>query len=1022
MIKASAHNIGDIINNRYRLVESIGQGATGEVFVGIDQSQGEKRIAVKYLKWLPGKSMALEQFKTEFLTLTHLSHPHIAKVYDFAQDLLTKQFFFTSELIDGRDFITATHGLPYEQIEELFVQALRALEYLHGNGIFHFDIKSANILVGESVKLIDFGFSTIRFQGKLIGTPSYMAPEMVRRENPDGRADLYSLGVIAYSVFTGINPFRTQNVDETLANQLRTIPPPPSKHNPSVPKYMDDIILKLLEKRPQDRHQTAGQVIRDLNLRSPKRYFVETEETRDSYIPWESKFIGREKELSTIKTLFKERKSTAIIIRGKDGSGKSRFLNEIKYLAQTSEWTTASLADSSKFEEWGKVSLEAHKQPFFACIDGYQTLIGELWGHKIESICKTLISRMTASGVAGNSSVILAIATDDKIPRFIAEATKRIICIDLLNFSLDEIKEYLKTLTGLEDPPEPLIELIYSNTLGNPFLVTELIKTMVTGGLLIDTQGRWKKSTFEDIKIDLNKLLMPSNLEDRLLTEFTPLTEEIKRAAEMFSVFDRPLSIPDAEACIDKVRAKGILSALLKSGLIKLNAKHGTYYFTRPLLAKAIYNRMPENNKSAWHDKIAKLEKAGSPAELYHTGHGDDANEAKKALQKLISREINSYKNHDAIANAQYYIKRWNDPRMALNLAKLYNRIGKFGLAIKTIEALQKLEPEFEITALEIIGNAYLSQMNFNAARQYFFAALQSVIKPLSPQKLRIENFLAEIAYFEGSIDKAIEIYERTAEASLKLPLKDQLLIKNNNLGQSYFQKGNYKHATECLEREVELYKDSEDSRLIARARYMLAESCRMERKFSGALDNFNILVEYSKSVNDLEHLFRAYNGLGNLHLDNNKLEDAATCYERALDISSRLEFEGESISCLTNLGIINSNMGNLKKAEEYLANSLGFLEGERISSGLAEQYHCRVHLELGEVKRLQGHFDEAKKHLDDAEKLAPNTNELNFWIKLTQAKLAKDTNDSSAFKSYATKAKELADTDKKRKALAELK
>ncbi|MBI2092656.1 MAG: tetratricopeptide repeat protein [Deltaproteobacteria bacterium] len=1011
MNKASAHNIGDIINNRYRLVESIGQGATGEVFVGIDQSQGEKRVAVKYLKWLLGKPLALEQFKTEFLTLTHLSHPHIAKVYDFEQDQITKRFFFTSELIDGRDFITATHGLAYERIEELFVQVLRALEYLHGNGIFHFDIKSANILVGETVKLIDFGLSTIRFQGKLVGTPSYMAPEMVRRENPDGRADLYSLGVIAYSVFAGINPFRTQNVDETLENQLKIIPPPPSKHNPSIPPYMDDIILKLLEKRPQDRYQTAGQAIRDLSLRSPKRYFVETEETRDSYIPWESQFIGRKKEISTIKKFFKEQKAAVIIVRGKEGSGKSRFLNELKYLAQISEWTTASLADSTNFEEWGRISSALHKQPFFACIDDYHILSSELWGNKIESICKTLI--------AGNKPVILAIATDGNIPPFISKA-KNITEIDLLSFSLDEIKEYLKTLTGLESPPNHLVQLIHSNTLGNPFLVTELIKALVTDGLLIDTQGRWKKSTFEDIKIDLNKLQMPSNLKDRLLTEFIPLPEEAKRAAEMLSVFDKPVNIQDAETCMGKSQTKRILSALLKLGLIKLNARDGTYYFSNRLMAKAIYKQMPEKNKSEWHDKIAKLEKKGSSAELYHTGHGSNATEAKNALAKLIDKEADSYKNHDAIANAQYYIKRWNEPRMVLNLARLYNRIGKFDLAIKTVETLQKLEPEFEITALEIIGIAYLCQMNFNAARQYFFAALQSFTEPLSPQKLRIENFLAETAYFEGNIDKAIEIYERTAEASLKLPLKDRLLIKNNNLGQSYFQKGDYKRATECLEKEVELYQDSGDSRLIARARYMLAESYRMERKFGEALSNFNILVEYSKSVNDLEHLFRAYNGLGNLHLDNNKLEDAAACYERALDISSRFGFEEESIPCLTNLGIINSNMGNLKKADEYLSSSLAFLEGEKTNSWLAEQYHCRVHLELGELRRLQGRFDDAKKHLDDAEKLASATNELNFWIKLTQAKLAKGINDSKGFESLMAKAKELADTENKRKSLKE--
>src|SRR3989338_6093365 len=205
MANVLIHSAGDIVNGRYKITESIGRGAMGEVYVALDTSASDCEIAIKYLKLQQGHTSALEQFKSEFALLTHLSHPNIAKVYDLMQDEKNQQFFFTSELVKGCEFLAATQNLSLDEIEDLFVQTLRALEYLHGNGIFHFDIKSANLLVSEgdfglkekilrgtqyNIKLIDFGLATLRFQGRMAGTPSYMAPERVGRENPDGRSDI----------------------------------------------------------------------------------------------------------------------------------------------------------------------------------------------------------------------------------------------------------------------------------------------------------------------------------------------------------------------------------------------------------------------------------------------------------------------------------------------------------------------------------------------------------------------------------------------------------------------------------------------------------------------------------------------------------------------------------------------------------------------------------------------------------------------------------------------------------------
>lgn len=1033
------HNPDDLINNRYKIIENIGQGAMGEVYVAEDGAKSLQKIAVKYLKWQPGKPQALEQFKSEFALLTHLSHPNIAKVYDFEQDTSNNQFFYTTELIDGRDFVNATNGLSVEEVEDLFVQSLRALEYLHGYGILHFDIKAANILVSEMqadtkekilhgskhiAKVIDFGLATIRFEGRIVGTPSYMAPEMVRRESPDGRADLYSLGVLIYSIITGNNPFRTPNVDQTMQNQLNLTPPPPSSINSSVPKYLDTVIMKLLEKRPEERYQRAADVIKDLSLKSCQKYSVETEETQTSYIPLESRFIGRREELKKADSILSDKKSGVILVSGASGSGKTRFLTEIKYQAQLKEWGTAVLTDPSKFDEWEKCALTKNDHPLFVAIDDFHVLTHEIWGARIEEGCKKIADRIIGANSKKDQPIILLVTTDssemDKC------CYKDALHIELANFTAEEIKEYLSSITGLTAPPQGLIDIVSSNTGGNPFIVTELVKALVTSGMLVDSQGRWKETTFEDIKVDIEKLQIPSNVEERLINDYKSLPDEAKAVPELLATLNRPASANEIEKITGRSKVQGDLMMVSRRNIIKYNVADNSYFFARPILSKAIYHHVKERDRAAWHDKIARHmaktpQNTSSEDLLYHVGRGSCNDAAKQALQRLIEKETNEFKNHHAVANAQYYLKKWNDPTIRVTLAKLYNRIGRHEEAIKTAEAVESgtCDKKDEISALEIIGIAYLRQMNHGAARQHFLGALQMAEDMPVFQKLRIENFLAEVAYFEGNTNRAIEIYIKTATEARTLPKEDFFKVRNNNLGQAYFQKGEFKKAIEILEADSGLYQGIEDNRLFARIKYMLAESYRIDHQYEKAKEAFNSLIEYSKNSDDLEHLFRAYNGIGNLFNDQAAYKDAAQYYERAIDISGRRGMDEQTITCIANLGIIYSNAGDMKKALEYFSSALAFLEGGRTSGGIMEHYHGRMHLELGEIARINKNFGEAMDHLKEALEISQKhgLTELSFWIYITMAKAAKDSGNTELMKELIQQATPLADSaDKKQK------
>jgi tetratricopeptide (TPR) repeat protein len=252
------------------------------------------------------------------------------------------------------------------------------------------------------------------------------------------------------------------------------------------------------------------------------------------------------------------------------------------------------------------------------------------------------------------------------------------------------------------------------------------------------------------------------------------------------------------------------------------------------------------------------------------------------------------------------------------------------------------------------------------------------------------------------------------------LPKEEQLLIRNNELGHAYFQKGEHKKAILRLEKDVELFEQVGDMRQWARCIYVLAEAYRTESRIEDAVMALTRLIEYAKERDDLELLFRAYNGIGNIYNDQNDFENAAKFYERAVDVSSRMGGEDQMIACVANLGIVYSNAGDMKKAEEQLTSALGFLEGRKTLSGILEQYHCRVHLELGEIFRIGKKFDLAMAQLSEAEACAqtPAAAELLFWVKLTKAKTAVDMGDQTASKAYLLEAEKLADTDEKKKRL----
>ena len=347
----------DIISN-FKNIRKLGSGLSGEVFLVQGSSKPQEFYALKYLKtdnhW-DQKDLYIHNFKEEFSILKNLYHPHIALIKDFGYDPKTDRYFYSSEYVEGENLYEFCLHQSIDDIEKLFVQILRALEYLHAHSIFHFDLKPQNILVkheNQNIKLIDFGLAGYKPKGNLAGTPSYMSPEIILGEKADGRADLYSLGVVLYECLTQKNPFRSNTLSETLQKQQSLIPPPPSQFRKEIPDYLDKIILKLLQKNPQNRFTQAGAVIQTLNQLSNKNYSLETSDTLLSYLPGEGIFINRQKEMVAFQNIFSQFQNASplvplksfILIEANEGMGKTRLLKEFRFHAQLNNAVFSAIA------------------------------------------------------------------------------------------------------------------------------------------------------------------------------------------------------------------------------------------------------------------------------------------------------------------------------------------------------------------------------------------------------------------------------------------------------------------------------------------------------------------------------------------------------------------------------------------------------------------------------------------------------------------------------------------------------
>lgn len=265
---------------RYRIVEKVGEGGMGVVYRARDERL-QRDVA---LKVLPSQRVsdpdARSRFHRESLALARLSHPNVAAVHDF--DTHEGVDFLVMEYIPGTTLTErVTAGpLPENDIVRLAQQAAEGLQAAHERGIVHRDLKPGNLRITPEgqLKILDFGLAkllaptakedrvqTLTQAGGITGTIPYMAPEQLRGEPLDARADLYALGTVLYEMATGVRPFTDHAIPRLIDDVLHRSPPSPRRLNPHLSLELEQVVLRCLQKAPGDRYQSASDLLADLN-------------------------------------------------------------------------------------------------------------------------------------------------------------------------------------------------------------------------------------------------------------------------------------------------------------------------------------------------------------------------------------------------------------------------------------------------------------------------------------------------------------------------------------------------------------------------------------------------------------------------------------------------------------------------------------------------------------------------------------------------------------------------------------
>ncbi|MCP3101168.1 protein kinase [Myxococcus sp. K15C18031901] len=650
-----------VVTGRYRVEGLLGEGGMGRIWLAEDLHE-RRRVALKEMQVPAGLTAGKTEelvlmFRHEFFAMKKLQHPGTLKVFDWGMTEAGNRFI-TMEVVDGQDLSSLAREAPLDTrtLYKVLIQMAQVLAFIHSRLYVHCDIKASNVRITSSgaVKLMDFGVMHqlgTPSPGKLKGTLEYLAPEWQRGASIDGRADLYSLGVMAYYLATRRLPFKRNTPAALLADHLTRPPPKPSTLCPVDPA-LEEIILLLLAKDPRERFQDAGELMEALCHASGEPLPEEPLSARASYLHV-PEVVGRGAELESLMNGLAEAdwgQSRAVLIGAPAGVGKTRLLQEFELQAKLAELPFGR----GQCRAEGQAPLAPIAQALRALVPHTPTEVMERLSPRLGRLLPALSPQpVGVVQVSGEEKLALFGALAEWV-RSLGKRMTFVLCFEDLHWadsaSLEVINVLIRALHGTRgmvvcsfrsgelsrlslafqtvdekltwrldlepltvdhmgslvalalpglEIPDGFVERLHATTDGNAFFAIECLRALVEEGALTRVGGRWEADA------GLGSRTLPASIHEAVLARLGTAPAEQVSLLRRLAPAGRTLELPMMRALAELPESE--LFAVL-DGIVErqfLQEEEGRYVFTHDTVHQAVYDSTAEDERRVAHGRVA---------------------------------------------------------------------------------------------------------------------------------------------------------------------------------------------------------------------------------------------------------------------------------------------------------------------------------------------------------------------------------------------------------------------------------
>jgi len=896
-----------LLGQRYRLRRLIGQGGMGMVYSALDRLTGQQ-VALKRVL-IPTEQLVFNSrsgpndlhlaLAQEFQVLASLRHPHIISVLDYGFDANRQPYLVMDLLHRAQPIVMAGQGQPVNEQVRLLIQMLQALAYLHRRSIVHRDLKPENVLVVDGqVKVLDFGLShPVGESSGIVGTLSYMAPEVLDGKPVGSTADLYSAGVIAYELFTGRRLFDSDSFLKLIDDILYT---PPDLTALTVPESLVAVVQKLLMKTPADRYGDAETVIAALNEAIGQPYAAESAAIRESFLQ-SARLVGRDAELASLLDALSntvDGQGSAWLVSGESGVGKSRLLDEVSIRAMVQGALVlrgqAVSEGGSPYQVWRDVlrrlALTTELDPLDASI--LVEIVPELPALLEQPITTPLalepVARQTrlieiVTGMLRRQIQPILILLEDihwageeslsLLEQLVPVATTRrimLVCsyrdeeglsiadrlpgaqqLHLHRLAEDAIAELSASILGKAGQEPRVVEFLQRETEGNVFFLVEVVRALAEEAGQLSEVGR--KTLPEHVFAGGVARIIQRRL-DRVPPEMRPLLVSA-------AVLGRELDIPVLRAIDPAWSVEDWLLVGANAAVLEVNEQH--WRFTHDKLREAILSTLTSNQRSGVHRQAAVALEAVYPDSRQHAAAlayhwrmaGDAAKEVSYArLAGEEARRVSAYR--EAIAFFERALALSDDPGARAYLSGQIGGVvfwlGDFELAKgwfkKSLDAATQVDDrEQKASALVGLGDVALQQGDYPQARSYYTNGLD--IARAADRPAVVSHVLAglgDVAWRTGDYDQAKVFQEENLALARQINQPSTIVNALNMLGIVHAMQQSYEQAKACFSEGTALARTLGDRARVSQTLSNLGEVSRLE----GHIDEARVYFQEALDVN----------------------------------------------------------------------------------------------------------------------------------------------------------------------------